>query len=241
MKIKIAILTSLAAISAVWNVNAAITSIADPGGTVSEIGTRIRWGATGFEASIFDSNPFAQTPTLNPGGTPVWNPVSGAPHKFQITFDNVTGALSLAVDFNRDLAFGAGESISRSVFNAPPTTSYVDYGFKYLSISGNEGGNPGRSSVGNLVINGVSMASMTPGGLFLENFYKDSSGSLLTTVNITGEMDFIVAGTSQERPSWNFTLKNSEFAPVPEPSTYIAGALLMIPVLVQVRRWKRSA
>lgn len=28
---------------------------------------------------------------------------------------------------------------------------------------------------------------------------------------------------------------------VPEPSTYLAGALLLIPVLVQIRRWKRSA
>ena len=28
---------------------------------------------------------------------------------------------------------------------------------------------------------------------------------------------------------------------VPEPSTYVAGALLLIPVLAQVRRWKRSA
>ncbi len=208
--------------------SATIISIADPGSTVNEIGTRIRWGSSGFEASIFDSNPFAQTPTLNPVGSPVWNPVSGAPHQFRIVFDSVTGTLSLDVDFNRDLVFAQGESISRSVFNNPPTTSYVGYGFNYLSISGNESGNAGRSSLGNLVINGDAQASMTPGGLFLENFYKDSSGNLLTTVTITGEMDFIVAGTSQERPSWNFNFKNSELASVPDGGTtlvLLGGAL----------------
>ena len=38
--------------------------------------------------------------------------------------------------------------------------------------------------------------------------------------------------------------KQNEFSyatPVPEPSTYIAAALLLIPLLVQARRWKRSA
>lgn len=28
--------------------------------------------------------------------------------------------------------------------------------------------------------------------------------------------------------------------PIPEPSTYIAAGLLLIPLLVQVRRWRRS-
>ena len=30
------------------------------------------------------------------------------------------------------------------------------------------------------------------------------------------------------------------FNVVPEPSTYVAGALLLLPVLAQIRRWKRS-
>jgi hypothetical protein len=30
------------------------------------------------------------------------------------------------------------------------------------------------------------------------------------------------------------------FNPIPEPSTYIAGGLLLIPLLAQARRWKRS-
>ena len=29
-------------------------------------------------------------------------------------------------------------------------------------------------------------------------------------------------------------------APIPEPATYIAGGLLLIPLLVQLRRWKRA-
>ncbi len=34
--------------------------------------------------------------------------------------------------------------------------------------------------------------------------------------------------------------RQDQLALVPEPSTYVAGALLLIPVLAQIRRWKRS-
>lgn len=41
----------------------------------------------------------------------------------------------------------------------------------------------------------------------------------------------------------NGTISHIEFygAAVPEPSTYVAGALLLLPVLAQLRRWKRAA
>lgn len=148
--------------------------------------------------------------------------------------------LGLSVDFDRSGTFGAGESISKSSFAAPGQTSYVGYGFKYLTISGNESGSAGRSSVGNLVIKGTSLPDMTPGGLFLENFYTDSTGNPMTSITITGELDFTVAGVSQERPSWNFILRDAA-TPVPEPYTYVAAALLALPVLVNVvRRRHRS-
>lgn len=215
--------------------SAGIISTPSPDSTVSEIGTRIRWGGSGFEASIFDSDPFAQTPTLNPAGSPVWSPVSGAAHQFRITFDSTTGNLGLDIDFNRSGTFETSESISRSVFVG--TTSYLGLGFKYLSISGNESGSTSRSSVENLVINGTSLPSMTPGGLFLENFYKDSSGNLLTTVTITGAIDFTVQGTSQERPSWNFTFRNAEAASVPDAGNTLA--LLGI-ALTGLAVWRRK-
>lgn len=191
-------------------------AVANPGGTTTEIGARIRWGASGFEASLFDNSPLNQNPTLNPVGSPVWG--VGNAYKFKITFDSVTGALDLSVDFNRDSSFGAGEYISRSVFTAPPQTNYTGYAFDYLSISGNESGSTGRSMVSNLVINGTSLATLTPAGLFLEQFYEDSSGNPMAAITITGDLTFMTAGTSQERPSWNFNFKNSALAPtIPEP------------------------
>jgi hypothetical protein len=48
-----------------------ITAVADLAGTSAAIGARIRWGGTGFEAPIFGSIPFAQTPTPKPDSTPV--------------------------------------------------------------------------------------------------------------------------------------------------------------------------
>lgn len=237
-KTNLFVLAAAAAMASVWTANATITSIADPTGTVGEIGARIRWGGNGFEASLYDSNPFGQAPTLNPAGTPVWTPVSGAAHKFQVTFDSISGLLGLSVDFDRSGTFGTGESISKGTFAAPGQTSYVGYGFKYLSISGNESGSAGRSSVGNLVINGTSLPGIAPLGTFLENFYKDSTGNPITSITITGELDFTVAGTSQERPSWNFILRDAA-TPVPEPSTYAAAALLVLPVLLNARRMLR--
>ena len=38
---------------------AAVVSVTDPG-LSSEIGARIRWGATGFEASVYDNSPLNQ-------------------------------------------------------------------------------------------------------------------------------------------------------------------------------------
>jgi hypothetical protein len=236
MQLSTKLLMGLAVIAASGTAQAAITSIANPGGTTTEIGTRIRWGANGFEASIFDNIPFGQTPTLNPSGTPVW--ALNQAYKFKVDFDTVTGTLSLAVDFNLNDSFAANESISRSVFGGT-NPDYIGEGFRYLSISGNEGGSTARSKVQNLKINGSALPSLEPGGAFIEQFYKDSSGNLIPTVTITGELTFLTSGTSQERPSWNFNFKNA--AVVPEPSTYVAGALAVLPLLVGgVRKWRQN-
>jgi hypothetical protein len=207
----------LAAVLGAGVASASIVATPDPS-VATEIGSRIRWGATGFEASIFDSNPFGQNPTLNPVGTPVWG--VGNPYKFEVSFDGATGTLGLKVDFNRDLSFGAGESISRNAFTAPSLPSYLNKGFSYLSISGNEGGSTARSTVANLVINGTSLSSISPNGLFVENFYKDSSGNPMTSIVITGDLTFLTSGTAQERPSWNFNFKGPA-DPVPVPASIL--------------------
>lgn len=214
MNLQRGILLFAIAMSGVAPARAAITQIPDPNVT-TEIGTRIRWGGTGFEASIFDANPFNQNPQLNPVGTPVWT--VGNPYHFQISFNGGTGALDLSVDFNKDNTFGAGESITQSAFTAPGPTSYLGYGFNYLSISGNEGGSTARSQITNLVINGTSLLNIVPNGAFVENFYADSPFNPMTLITITGDLTFLTAGTAQERPSWNFNFKG----PVPEPATML--------------------
>ena len=217
--------------------NAVIVTTVNPS-SPTDIGARIRWGATGFEASIFDNDPFGQTPQLNPRGAPVWT--LNNPYKFQVSFDGLTGALALAVDFNRSNDFGAGESIVRSVFNTQ--ANYVGYGFNYLSISGNESNSTARSQVANLVINGSIQGSISPTGTFAETFFKDISGNPLTSILITGDLTFNTLGTAQERPSWNFNFEGPEIpSPVPLPAAaWLFGSALMGIAGVGYRRQSRQ-
>lgn len=203
---------------------AGTVTTANPSGT-SEIGSRIRWGASGFEASIVDSNPFGQTPTLNPSGSPVWQVNQG--RNFEISFDSTSGALGLKIDFDNSGTYASNESISRSAFGGT-IPSYAGLGFRYIQISGNESGSTGRSNVSDLVINGTSHSTLTPNGAFIESFYQDAGNALLTNILITGKMTFTTAGTSQERPAWNFSLLNAE-APVvvPLPASAWMGLSLM--------------
>jgi hypothetical protein len=205
----------------VGTAQASISTIPNPSGT-SEIGARIRWGASGFEGSLYDSSPFGQTPTLNPSGSPVWQ--LNVPYAFQVTFDSSTGELGLSVDFNRNNSFGAGESIFRTSFSTPGQTSYSGFGFDYIEIRGNEGGSTARSEISNLTINGDAQANLAPNGAFINRFYADSNG-LLANVTITGNLTFTTSGTSQERPAYDFVFGNASQV-IPEASTVIVWSVL---------------
>ncbi|WP_270939254.1 PEP-CTERM sorting domain-containing protein [Falsiroseomonas oryzae] len=200
---------------------APIVTTANPG-LASEIGARIRWGATGFEASVYDANALNQSPTLNPGGSPVWQ--IGQAYGFEVSYAAATGAISLSVDFNRDSAFGAGESISRSTFALPGATSYAGLGFTYLSITGNESGSTGRSTITGLTINGTALSSLAPVGGFQETFYRAADNTVLEDVVIRGSITFTATGTAQERPAWDVRFIGPDTpgtidAVVPEPAT----------------------
>ncbi|WP_144300190.1 PEP-CTERM sorting domain-containing protein [Elioraea rosea] len=208
-----AVAASVFAFAPTGTASASVAAVADPGGTTSEIGARIRWGATGFEASVYDANGLNQNPTLNPGGSPVWQ--LNQAYGFEVRFTQATGELQLSVDFNRGGSFGAGEVISRSSFAAPGLVSYAGIDFSYLSISGNEGGSTARSTLSNLLINGTSLPSITPNGALVDQFYSGVAGDIV----ITGDITFLNSGTSQERPAYDFRFRSGGPTPVPEPAT----------------------
>lgn len=198
---------------------AQVTTTATPGASTNEIGARIRWGGTGFEGSVYDANSLLQNPTLNPSGAPVWQ--VGQAYNFQVTFASATGTLGLAIDFNGG-GFGGGESIFQTSFAAPGLANYAGYGFQYLAITGNESGSGGRSTLSNLMINGQSFANIAPAGGFTSQYFTDAGVNATGDWTITGALTFDVAGTSQERPSWNFEFRDAvrdPGTPVPEPTS----------------------
>lgn len=223
--------------------DASVISIANPGGT-SEIGSRLRWGGTGFEASVYDASPLNQNPTLNPSGSPAWS--VGNPHAFQLTFNNATGALTLSVDFNRNSSFEAGETVSQNTFAAPGLTSYAGTGFGALELRGNESGSTGRANLSDLVINGTSVPDFVPNGALVSQFYTDGSTGLLTSLTVNGNVTFLNNGTSQERPVFDFVLRNAGVATplateVPEPVSMVVFAGLALTGGAVVRRRMRKA
>jgi hypothetical protein len=206
---------------------APIAPVAAPSGANTEIGARIRWGGSGFEASLFDpdfgtNGTINQSVNLNRPGAPAWQ--VGRAYGFQIDFTSATGALGLAIDFNRNNSFQPFETISRSVFAAPDLVSYTGFGFETLWISARQSGTA-RSQITDLTINGSAQTSLTPAaGTGISRHYAASHGNPIADWLITGNITFLTAGTSQESPAWDFkfldagTPRGADPAEVPLPA-----------------------
>ncbi len=217
--------------------SAAVVSITNPGGS-GDIGARIRWGGTGWEAAIRSSgfcpgpDPFVCGSTLNPTGSPVWT--VGVDYAFKVEY-KIDGSLYLGVDFNRADGIEAAEAITYS-FGALNGS-----GFNFLQIFGNDGS--AESEATGLMINGVSFGTLASGSssVSTDTFYNDTSGGA-TPWLITGNLRFRSAGTTDENPSWNFNFRSPgtpDSNPVSAPGTLALSALALL-ALGAVRRRKAA-
>ena len=214
---------------------AGVIGVGTPTGTYSDptgnIGARLRWGGTGFEAAIRRGapDPLPVKVNLNPVGTPAWD--VGFDHDFQITWNAVTGTMGLSVDFDQN-GFGAGESISHTFADR------IGYGYYGLSIFGNQNGSTATSQVSSLSINGFSQANIVPpssGSISVD--FKDSTDALLSNITIAGKIIFLTAGTGSERPAWDFTSRSTaEVQAVPEPASFVVWAVGLTGIVVLRRR-----
>lgn len=227
-------LASLLALSAAEANATAVTAVANPG-QPSVVGARIRWGGTGFEASILDftSGTLVQSPVLNLQGAPFWASRLNQAFDFRITFDNIGGTIALMLDLDQDGDFDGGqfqESISLTL------PILIDESFGFVQLSGNESGSTARSRVDLVNLEGEELGSLVPDGQLINSFYSltPPDGNIL----LTGEITFETLGTAQERPSYSFTFSRPLATEVPAPASLslVAGGLLLAGAFARRRR-----
>jgi hypothetical protein len=198
------------------------------------IGARIRWGGTGFEAGIRRGSPTNGNYTnLNPAGTPAW--VVGTPYKFETNWAWDTGIFSLSVDFDGSSTFGPGETVTQAFTGGPGTgASRQNFGFYGLRIFGDQTSSTATSQLTNLVVAGTPQADIVlAANTSLTTEYANSNqvlgdGNTVLDANtwngltLTGNITFTTPGTGTERPSWTISLLNPQ--PVPEPTQMVSVA-----------------
>ncbi len=217
---------------------APIIAVTAPSSITSEIGARIRWGGSGFEASIFDPGAGSNASLrhlaeLDARGAPAWR--IGQANGFRIAFSGITGELSLAVDFDRSGGFTSGEIVSRSVFVVPGLVSYAGMGFEALWVSARQS-RTAQSSITDLTINGRAQPSLLPAaGQAAGGFYSTEDMRPIVQFDITGNITFATRGTSQESPAWDFKFLNAR-EPVNVP---LPAALAVLGIGLLALAWVR--
>jgi len=239
MSIRSSFVAAVAAVvfsAAIQSVEASPVVIGVPVGTADadgNIGARIRWGGTGWEAAIRRGGVTNQVYSqLNPTGNPFW--VVGTPYKFETSWAWDTGIFGLGVDFNGDNTFGPGEYVTQTFDGSGVTgPSRVGYGYYGFRIFGNQATSVATSQITGLSITGTPLPDIVlPANSSLTTEYANFNqvlGDGNTTLDantwagliVTGSITFTSAGTGSERPAWDFSLLNP--TPVPEPSTAAMG------------------
>lgn len=102
----------------------------------------------------------------------------------------------------------------------------LDFSFLYAARAGRVG-----SSTFSVYWNNQLVGNFAPNSTVMTSY----SGQLTSIGNNT--LQFVGTGTSD---SYGALIDNVSLTPVPEPSTYVAGVLLLLPVVVQGIRARRN-
>jgi hypothetical protein len=187
-----------------------------------DVESRARWGATGWEAAVFQSGDGTFGSKLDRPGAPAWT--RGLFYGFELTFDKATGETSWSVDFDRSGGFGAGETATITL------PSLIGRSFTHVRLAVHSPSiTNGATTVENFAINGAAFGGPTITGPFDTAFRINPSAP--GGVTVTGALSFAGTGNiCQECAKVDLKLGTA----VPEPSTWammvlgfgmIAGAL----------------
>ncbi len=219
-----AVIAAAAVSTSVVPAMAAWTTTADPGVTW-DLNARARNARTGFELAFQDP----AVVNLNAPGAPAWS--YGNAHHFELSFNGLTNTLSYSMDFNRNNAFGPGETLTHTFPSNPGDVRDVRYFDLFL-----QGNGIGEAKVDNLTINGTGFGTFGfTANNVVEQVFTDSAGGVVQLL-VSGDMTFSANGNSDERPRMWLRMDIA----VPEPAT-VAVLGFGLAALAGSRRRRPSA
>jgi hypothetical protein len=183
----------------------------DPLASSTTVESRARWGGSGFEAALFtpaNPGPPPAGPGLNmnPAGAPIWN--DGSARNFSFTYNSLTGTSVWSVDWNKNLSFGSGESVSST------SPGLANKGFDYLSIfvQGSTLTDPASGAsvtIQNFTINGSGFGTYSSSNSTATIVNFRNGAGYFGDITITGKITITGgAGTASERPRFYIKLGN---------------------------------
>ncbi len=157
----------------------------------------------------------------------------GVDYLYRVQFETATGLVTTQVDFDRDLAFQAGETVTTA-------TSFNGRGFRYITMLLQE------LAIDNLTINGTNLGTFVR-GTGPQSFYwsEGLAGGLFGDIDITGSVTLNpINFTSQDIPRAMFRFGDDEAysVAVPAPAmTWAYGLSLVALVLLRRRSSKMQS